>query len=117
MLVGNNPQNASDSAHLISQLFNQARVIPEDLSSNCSSLNAVKQDVRPLIDPKFVDNPELSDIRFRVQGKVVHAHRIVLVNASDRFRELLKSPSGVVELDDVSHAVFKVGNDKNFMVN
>ena len=45
----------------------------------------------PQIDPKFVDCPELSDIRFRfADGQVVFGHRIVLVNASEQFRLMLR---------------------------
>uniref|UniRef100_A0A915CYY4 BTB domain-containing protein n=1 Tax=Ditylenchus dipsaci TaxID=166011 RepID=A0A915CYY4_9BILA len=99
------------SAKIISNLFKLSQAISPDLSFNSLSCDSSKclpsQDVRPLIDPKFVDNPELSDIRFSVQGRIIHAHRIVLVNASERFRDLLKNPSGVVELKDVTYSVFK----------
>jgi hypothetical protein len=45
----------------------------------------------PQIDPKFVDCPDLSDIRFRfADGQIVFAHRIVLVNASEQFRQILR---------------------------
>jgi ankyrin repeat and BTB/POZ domain-containing protein 2 len=66
--------------------------------------------MRPIIDPKYIDNPELSDIRFKIDGKVVYGHRIVLVNASDEFKRLLDNPSGIQELTNVSYEVFKVGN-------
>ncbi|KAI1732235.1 BTB/POZ domain-containing protein [Ditylenchus destructor] len=62
---------------------------------------------RSLIDPKFVDNPDFSDIKFLIEGKTVYAHRIVLVNTSERFRELLKDPNGMVELNDVTYSVFR----------
>jgi hypothetical protein len=29
----------------------------------------------PRIDPKFVNNPDLSDIQFRVEGKIFYAHK------------------------------------------
>uniref|UniRef100_A0A7E4W5R9 BTB domain-containing protein n=1 Tax=Panagrellus redivivus TaxID=6233 RepID=A0A7E4W5R9_PANRE len=64
--------------------------------------------LRPIIDPKYADNSELSDIRFRIDDKVIYAHRIVLVNASEELKRLLDNPSGVIDLDNVSYDVFKV---------
>ncbi|CAJ0947221.1 unnamed protein product, partial [Mesorhabditis belari] len=61
---------------------------------------------RNIIDPSFVNSEQLSDIRFQVEGKLVFGHRIVLVNASDRFRHLLQSPDGVIMINDVSCNVF-----------
>uniref|UniRef100_A0AC34PUU9 BTB domain-containing protein n=1 Tax=Panagrolaimus sp. JU765 TaxID=591449 RepID=A0AC34PUU9_9BILA len=63
---------------------------------------------RPIINPKYADNSELSDIRFKIDDKMIYAHRIVLVNASDAFKRLLENPNGIIELDNVSYNVFKV---------
>ena len=43
------------------------------------------------IDPKFVNNPELSDVQFRVEGRTYYAHKLVLVTASSRFSSMLAS--------------------------
>ncbi|KAK0397639.1 hypothetical protein QR680_002199 [Steinernema hermaphroditum] len=75
---------------------------------------------RTIIDPKYVDNSELSDIRFKIGSKILYAHRIVLVNASEEFRELLDNPKGVIEVNNVDYGVFKLimqylyGNAKTF---
>ncbi|KIH51968.1 BTB/POZ domain protein, partial [Ancylostoma duodenale] len=61
---------------------------------------------RPTVGVSFVNNPELSDIRFTVEGENVYAHRIMLYNASDRFKEILKIPSGNIDITDVSHTTF-----------
>ncbi|KAK6760383.1 hypothetical protein RB195_021740 [Necator americanus] len=61
---------------------------------------------RPTVGVSFVNNPELSDIRFTVEGENVYAHRIMLYNASDRFKELLRIPKGNIDITDVSHATF-----------
>jgi len=63
---------------------------------------------QPMIDPKFIDSPELADIRFRLGDKIVYGHRIVLVNASERFREMLRGSGGLVPIEDVSYEVFRV---------
>uniref|UniRef100_A0A1I7ZB58 BTB domain-containing protein n=1 Tax=Steinernema glaseri TaxID=37863 RepID=A0A1I7ZB58_9BILA len=79
-----------------------------------------KANQRSIIDPKYVDNSELSDIRFKIGSKIIYAHRIVLVNASEEFRELLENPSGLIEVNEVDYAVFKLilqylyGNSKAF---
>ena len=45
----------------------------------------------PRIDPKFVNNPELSDIQFRVEGRLFYAHKLVLITSSYKFRSMLNS--------------------------
>lgn len=64
---------------------------------------------QPQIDPKFVDSAELSDIRFRfADGSIVFGHRIVLVNASEQFRQMLRSPCGVVDIAEASADAFRL---------
>uniref|UniRef100_A0A914I8S5 BTB domain-containing protein n=1 Tax=Globodera rostochiensis TaxID=31243 RepID=A0A914I8S5_GLORO len=61
------------------------------------------------IDPKFVDSPELSDIRFRFDdGQIVFGHRIVLVNVSEEFRQILKRPSGLLKVSECDASVFRL---------
>ncbi|KAL3102278.1 hypothetical protein niasHS_003687 [Heterodera schachtii] len=61
------------------------------------------------IDPKFVDSPDLSDIRFRFSdGQIVYGHRIVLVNASEEFRRILKKPNGLLEMSECDATIFRV---------
>ncbi|KAH7693878.1 ankyrin repeat and BTB/POZ domain-containing protein 2-like protein, partial [Aphelenchoides avenae] len=76
--------------------------------SSVTTVSLVSGHARPIIDPRYVDNPELSDIRFKVGEKVVYAHRIVLANASEEFRRLLDKPNGQVSIEDVSYEVFKL---------
>ncbi len=65
----------------------------------------------------YFDNEEFSDVTFRVQGKTIHAHRLVLASASEYykkmfslgFRESAASSSGrddAIEILDCSYESF-----------
>ncbi|XP_030386146.1 ankyrin repeat and BTB/POZ domain-containing protein 2 isoform X2 [Scaptodrosophila lebanonensis] len=65
------------------------------------------------IDPKFVNNPELSDVTFRVEGKVFYGHKIVLVTASPRFQSMLSSKlsdanTPTVQINDIRYHIFQL---------
>uniref|UniRef100_A0A914SAM0 BTB domain-containing protein n=1 Tax=Parascaris equorum TaxID=6256 RepID=A0A914SAM0_PAREQ len=115
-------------ASIISRLFKQFR-----FGAACDETTELPQQQsiihRPAIDLKYVDNAELSDVRFlliieqwdviivtfqegtlylQVEKRIIHAHRIVLVNSSDVFKRLLDSPKGQIEIDNISYEVFKV---------
>lgn len=65
------------------------------------------------IDPKYVNNPELSDVTFRVEGRLFYAHKIVLVTASPRLRAMLSSKlceGGLptVQINDIRYHIFQV---------
>lgn len=65
------------------------------------------------IDPKYVNNRELSDVTFRVEGRLFYAHKIVLVTASPRLREMLSSKlcdGGLptVQINDIRYHIFQV---------
>jgi hypothetical protein len=70
---------------------------------------------------RLINNPELADVRFTVEGKEVHAHKAILAIRSEYFRVMLcggmresmmsdASPSSdespPIELPDVSYSVF-----------
>ncbi|VDM37326.1 unnamed protein product [Toxocara canis] len=94
-------------ASIISRLFKQFRF--GATSDDINEINEQHSNIihRPAIDLKYVDNVELSDIRFLVEKRVVYAHRIVLVNSSDVFKKLLDSPKGQVEIDNIPYDIFK----------
>ncbi|KAI1725738.1 BTB/POZ domain-containing protein [Ditylenchus destructor] len=106
-------QSANPSLfHQVAKIINQQ--FSDSFLKSCEKTlaDSSRKDIHPahsrsLIDSKFVDNPDFSDIKFLVEGKTVYAHRIVLVNTSERFCELLKDPNGVVELNDVTYSVFR----------
>ena len=68
-------------------------------------------------DPRYVNNPELSDIQFMIEGHIFYAHKIILVNASNRFRAMLsnkfaESSQPVIEINDVRYQIFQVNTHR-----
>ncbi|KAH7968274.1 hypothetical protein HPB52_007307 [Rhipicephalus sanguineus] len=66
-----------------------------------------------LRNPKYVNNPEMSDVQFRVEGRAFYAHKIILVNASPRFKAMLSSKSAegstpVVQINDIRYDIFQL---------
>ncbi|VDM74482.1 unnamed protein product [Strongylus vulgaris] len=59
----------------------------------------------PSMFPKL-DQDNIDYCSYVVEGENVYAHRIMLYNASDRFKELLKIPKGNLDITDVSHSTF-----------
>ncbi|UYV76428.1 ABTB2 [Cordylochernes scorpioides] len=63
----------------------------------------------PRIDPKYVNNPEMSDIQFRVEGRPFYSHRIILVNASPKFQALVAGAgSQAVVIKDIRYHIFQL---------
>lgn len=65
----------------------------------------------PRIDPKFVNNPELSDIQFRVEGRIFYAHKLVLITSSLKFRSMLNSKfcegsPPILQINDIRYEIF-----------
>ena len=66
----------------------------------------------PRIDPKFVNNPELSDIQFRVEGRLFYAHKLVLITSSFKFRSMLNSKfcegsPPILQINDIRYEIFE----------
>ena len=67
----------------------------------------------PRIDPKFVNNPELSDIQFRVEGRLFYAHKLVLITSSFKFRSMLNSKfcegsPPILQINDIRYEIFEM---------
>ena len=79
--------------------------------------NSHVKDRASRIDLKFINSPELSDVRFRVEGRIFFAHKIVLLTASSRFQSMLNyrlsssSANGngeppILQINDIRYDVF-----------
>uniref|UniRef100_A0A1I8NA82 BTB domain-containing protein n=2 Tax=Musca domestica TaxID=7370 RepID=A0A1I8NA82_MUSDO len=92
-----------------------------DIFATCYGWQQIKPIMEPpsqpinssRIDPKFVNNPELSDVIFRVEGKLFYGHKIVLVTASPRFQSMLSSKlsensTPTVQINDIRYHIFQL---------
>uniref|UniRef100_A0A8C5XY02 Ankyrin repeat and BTB/POZ domain-containing protein 2 n=1 Tax=Microcebus murinus TaxID=30608 RepID=A0A8C5XY02_MICMU len=66
-------------------------------------------------DPHFLNNKEMSDVTFLVEGKLFYAHKVLLVTASNRFKTLMTNKSEqdgdsskTIEISDMKYHIFQL---------
>ncbi|XP_078111953.1 ankyrin repeat and BTB/POZ domain-containing protein 2-like [Sander vitreus] len=61
------------------------------------------------LDIHFLNNREMSDVTFMVDGRPFFAHRVLLMSASERFRQMLcDSPDNIIHVSHMTYSSFQM---------
>ncbi|XP_054472051.1 LOW QUALITY PROTEIN: ankyrin repeat and BTB/POZ domain-containing protein 2-like [Anoplopoma fimbria] len=61
------------------------------------------------LDIHFLNNQEMSDVTFMVDGRPFFAHRVLLMSASERFRRMLcDSPDNIIHVGHMTYSEFQM---------
>lgn len=78
------------------------------------SIPEMKATLSAQLDPLFLNNPDMSDVTFIVEGKPFYGHKVLLITASERFHSLLAStgtdgsPNKEIHISDVKYNTFQM---------
>lgn len=80
------------------------------------ALKAARTHPTPIIDSRYLNSQELSDVTFVVENKPFYAHKIILVSASPRFKSMLSAIGDnampEIEISDIDFQTFEVSQYK-----
>ncbi|KAI5623898.1 ankyrin repeat and BTB/POZ domain-containing protein BTBD11-B isoform X1 [Silurus asotus] len=75
-------------------------------------LTEIKRKQTSRLDPHFLNNKEMSDVTFLVEGKPFYAHKVLLFTASNRYKSLLANRPATentcIEISNVKYNVFQL---------
>ncbi|MEQ2242505.1 hypothetical protein ILYODFUR_036477, partial [Ilyodon furcidens] len=61
------------------------------------------------LDIRFLNNEEMSDVTFMVEGRPFFTHRVLLMSASERFRQMLAdSPDNIIHIGHMTYSTFQM---------
>uniref|UniRef100_A0A8C5M0H6 Ankyrin repeat and BTB domain containing 3 n=1 Tax=Leptobrachium leishanense TaxID=445787 RepID=A0A8C5M0H6_9ANUR len=75
-------------------------------------LTEIKRKQTSRLDPHFLNNKEMSDVTFIVEGRPFYAHKVLLFTASPRFKALLTNKASAenscIEINYVKYHIFQL---------